>query len=190
MRRDVHLFRHSLTSGLQVGKLRHRARKQCMVKGALQQRLGKLFGSVPKRNPSPCEQPQWVWSLESARRAASGDGKGSSQRSQKSQRSWLSPDSSLSRRRTSAAGCSHPSQLPIGTQPRWRGSRAGAHPVPLASSEGLSPAASICSAALAEDPCAGEGGAVVMVRPKSCRIQAAVPGPAYQQAPRSVRSWG
>lgn len=55
-----------------------------MAKGALEQRLGKPLGSVPKRNPSPCEQPQWVWSLESARRAASGNGKGSSQTSQKS----------------------------------------------------------------------------------------------------------
>lgn len=113
MQRDVRFFRRSLTSGLQVGKLRHGEGKWRAAEGA----LGLRLGSIPCGRRFLRETP----ALASARRgfgAAAGVRKCSS-RGPKGRGSAPTPPRADAQGRVRTSGCSHPSQLPTGTRPRW-----------------------------------------------------------------------
>lgn len=92
----------------------------------------------------------------------------------------------------SSAGRSCPSRLPVGTRPLRAGSRLRSwcrrlHP------RGLSPRASVCSAARAENPTrVREGKHVLRSRhiPNFAKCKQPCRGPARQRAPLGVRSGG
>lgn len=107
--------------------------------------------ALPKRNPSPRERPQQVWSPEGSLESGGWHRKMFIPKVPKvvaQPRPLLEQMLSVGQ---SSAGRSRPSRLPVGTRPLRAGSRLRSwcrrlHP------RGLSPRASVCSAARAENP--------------------------------------